>query len=74
MIKTELYFRHSRAANYSCWASVPKNQLIIAFIVVLDTCKNDENPSRKEKHQSAHNITPIIGLWIFLDIQGQLTP
>ena len=35
MVKTELYFRHSRAANYSYWSSVPKIKLIIAFIVVL---------------------------------------
>ena len=42
----------------------PKIKLIKAFIVVLDSCKNDEEPSRNESI-SAQNITPIIGLWSF---------
>ena len=45
----ELYFRHSRAANSIVVGQVwPKTKLIKAFIVVLDTCKNDEDPSKNE--------------------------
>ena len=43
----------------------PKINLIKAFIVVLDTCKTDEDPSR--------NIRVLTTL-LFSDIQGRLTP
>ena len=48
---TELYFRHSMAANSihvvsgQVWLKI---KLIEALIVVLDTCKNDEDQSKNE--------------------------
>ena len=43
----QLYFRHSRAGNSEVAGQVwPKIKLIQAFIVVLDTCKNDQDPSK----------------------------
>ena len=45
----ELYFRHSVAAYSIVGGQVwLKIKLIEALIVVLDTCKNDENPSKNE--------------------------
>ena len=45
----ELYFRHSRTANTIAGGQGwPKIKLIKAFIVVLETCKNDEDPSKNE--------------------------
>ena len=55
----ELYFRHSMAANYSCWSVWPKIKLIKAFIVVIDTCKNNEDPSRNE---SIRLLTTLLSL------------
>ena len=55
----------------------PKINLIKAFIVVLDTRKNDEDPSRNDffKALECSQHTPIIGLWrFFSDSQGQITP
>ena len=52
----------------------PKIKLIQAFIVVLDTCKNDEDPS---KNESTIVLTTFLALQVygyFSDIQGQLTP
>ena len=51
-VLTRLYvffFRRSRAANseVSC-GILPKFELIQAFIVVLVTCKNEEDPIKNE--------------------------
>ena len=40
-----VFFRHSRAANSAVRCGIlPKFELIQAFIVVLVTCKNEEDP------------------------------
>ena len=45
----ELYFRHPRAVNSIVGGQLwPKIKLIKALIVLLDTCKNDEDPSKNE--------------------------
>ena len=52
----------------------PKSKLIQAFIVVLDTIKNDEDPS---KNKSTRVLTTFLSLYksmdIFSKVQGQLT-
>ena len=47
----------------------PKFELIQAFIVVLVTCKNEEDPI---KNEGARVLTSL--LFDFSDSQGQLTP
>ena len=37
----------------------PKIKLITAFIVVLDTCKNDEDPSRNESIRVLTTLLPL---------------
>ena len=49
----QLYFKHSRAANSVVggqkWRKI---KLIQAYIVVLDTCKNDEDPFKNAQECS----------------------
>ena len=53
-------FRHSRAANSIVAGQVwPKIKLIKAFIAVIDTCKNDEDPS---KNESIRVLTTLLQL------------
>ena len=64
------FFRGSRAANSEVSGGIlPKFELIQAFIVVLVTCKNEEDPIKKE---GARMLTSI--LFDFSDAQGQTTP
>ena len=43
------FFRHSRVANSEVRGGIPpKFELIQAFMVVLVTCKNEEDPIRNE--------------------------
>ena len=48
------------------------------LILVLVTCKNEEDPSKNEEWsqwlKSGHNISTIISLRGFSNVQGQLTP
>ena len=63
-------FRRSRAANTEVSGGIlPKFELIQAFIVVLVTCKNEEDPI---KNEGARVLTSL--LEDFSDAQGQLTP
>ena len=48
---------------------LPKFKLIQAFIVVLVTCKNEEDPFKNEGARVLTNL-----LFDFSDAQGQLTP
>ena len=48
---------------------LPKFELIQAFIVVLVTCKTEEDPI---KNEDARRLTSL--LLDFADAQGQLTP
>ena len=44
-----VFFRCSRAANSEVSGAIlPKFKLILAFIVVLVTCKNEEDPIKNE--------------------------
>ena len=64
-----VFFRRSRAANSEVSGGIlPKFELIQAFIVVLVTCKNEENPI---KNEGAKVLTSL--LFDFSDAQGQLT-
>ena len=56
----ELYYRHSRAANSIVGGQVwPKIKLIKALIVVLDICKNDEDPSKNESTSVLTTLLPL---------------
>ena len=56
----ELYFRHSRAANFIVGSQVwPKIKLIKALIVVLYTCKSDEDPSKNESTSVLTTLLPL---------------
>ena len=72
-VLTRLYvafFRRSRAANSEVSRGIlSKFELIQAFIVVLVTCKNKEDPIINE---GARVLTSL--LFDFSDAQGQLTP
>ena len=51
-----------------------KFELIQAFMYVLVTCKNEEDPIINEGARVFTNISPIISLWrFFSDAQRQLT-
>ena len=64
------FFRRSRAANSEVSGGIlPKFKLIQAFIVVLVTCKNEEDPI---KNEGAKVLTSL--LFNFSEAQGQLTP
>ena len=65
------FFRRSRAANSEVSGGIlPKFKLIQAFIVVLVTCKNEEDPI---KNEGARVLTRLYDVF-FSDAQGQLTP
>ena len=72
----ELYFRYSIAANSPVAGQVwPKIKLIKALIVVLDICKNDEDPSKmKAQVWCSHHYSHYKSMETFSDIQGQPTP
>ena len=58
------FFRRSSATNSEvCGGILPKFRLIQAFIVVLVSCKNEEDQMKNEG--AANKIYPIISLWEF---------
>ena len=66
---------HSMAAYSAVHGGIPpKFDLIQAFMVVLVTCKNEEDRIKNEGAKVLNNISPIISLWDFYNAQGQLTP
>ena len=69
----QLYFRRSRAANSVAGGWMwPKIKLILTFMGVLVTCKNEEDPF---KHEGGHNRAQIVSLCrFFYDAQGRITP
>ena len=61
------FFRRSRATNWEVSGGIlPKFDFIQAFIVVLVTCKNEEDPI---KNEGARVLTSL--LFDFSDAQGQ---
>ena len=70
----DFFFRRSRANNSEVSGRIlPKFELIQAFIVVLITCKTEEDPI---KNEGARVLTsfPHYKSMGFTDAQGQLTP
>ena len=64
------FFNLSRAANSAVHGWIrPNFKLILDYIVVLVTCKNEEDPI---KNEGARVLTSL--LFDFSDAQGQLTP
>ena len=53
---------------------LPKFELIQAFIVVLVTCKNEEDPIEKEGARVLTRFSNYKSMGFFSDAQGQLTP
>ena len=53
---------------------LPKFELLQAFIVVLVTCKNEEDPIKNEGARVLTRFPHYKSMGIFLDAQGQLTP
>ena len=70
-----LFFRCSRAANSEVRGGIlPKFNLIQAFIVVLVTCKNEEDQIKNEGARVLTRSSQYKSMGIFSDAQGQLTP
>ena len=64
------FLNWSRAANSAVHGWIQPNfKLIRDYILVLVTCKNEEDPV---KNEGAKGLTSL--LFDFLDAQGQLTP
>ena len=54
------FFRRSRAANSEVSSGIlPKFKLIQAFIVVLITCKNEEDPIKNEGARLLTRFSPF---------------
>ena len=69
------FFRSPRAANSKVSGGIlPKFELIQAFIVVLVTCKNEEDPNKNEGARVLTRFSPLKVYGNFSDAQGQLTP
>ena len=60
------FFRCSRAANSAVSGGIPlKLVLIQAFMVVLVTCKNEEDPIKKEGSRVLTRFSPLHVYWNF---------
>ena len=56
----EVFFRRSRAANSRVSSGIlPKFELIQAFIIVLVTCKNEEDPIKNEGARELTRFSPL---------------
>ena len=70
-----VFIRRSRAANSEVRGGIlPKFEFIQAFIVVLVTCKNEEDPIKNEGARVLTRFPHYKSMGIFSDAQGQLTP
>ena len=55
-----LFFRHSRAANSEVSGGIlPKFELIQAFMVVVVTCKNKEDPTKNKGSRVLTRFSPL---------------
>ena len=71
----DVFFRRSRATNSKVSGGIlPKFELIQAFIVVLFTCKNEEDPIKNEGARVLTRFPHYKSMGIFSDAQWQLTP
>ena len=56
----DVFFRRSRAANSKVSGGIqPKCELIQAFIVVLVTCRNEEDPIKNEGARVLTRFSPL---------------
>ena len=56
----DVFFRRSRATNSEVSGRIlPKFELIHAFIVVLVTCKNEEDPIKNEGARVLTRFSPL---------------
>ena len=56
----DVFFSRSRAANSEVSEGIlPKYELIQAFIVVLVTCKNEEDPIKNEGTRVLTRFSPL---------------
>ena len=55
-------------------ANLPKFEIIQAFMHVLVTCKNEEDPIKNEGARVFTSFSNYKSMGIFPDAQGQLTP
>ena len=76
LIKLYIKFSYAqRAANSVIGDEIwQKFKLFQAFIVVLVTCKNDEDPFKKKALGCSQHFSHYKSMENFSDIQGQLTP
>ena len=64
------FFRNSRAANSAvCFQIWPKFELCRGFMIILVTCKNEEDPIKDEGTRVATRLNVN-----FSEVQGQITP
>ena len=71
----DVFFRCSRATNSKVSGGIlPKFTLIQAFIVVLVTCKNEEDQIKNEGARVLTRFPRYKSMGIFSDALGQLTP
>ena len=65
-----VFFKRSRAANSAVPGQIlPNFELVRDIMVVLHTCKNEENPIKNEDTRVLTRLYVV-----FSDAQGQLTP
>ena len=70
-----VFFRRSRAANSAASGGILlKYELIQAFMVVLVTCKNEEDPIKNEGTRVLTRFPHYKSMGIYSNAQGQLTP
>ena len=56
----DVFFRRSRATNSEVSSGIlPKLELIQAFIVILVTCKNEEDPIKNEGARVLTRFSPL---------------
>ena len=66
----KLFFKHSRVANFAVKGRIwPNLELIRDIVVILVTCKNEEDPLKQKDARVA--TTQNIDI---LNTQGQITP
>ena len=69
------FFKRSRAAKSVVGDGIwQKFKLIHAFIVVLVTCKNNEDSSKLKALDCSQHFYHNKSMENFSDVQGQLTP
>ena len=67
----DVFFRRSRANNSEVSGGIqPKFELIQAFIVVIITCKNEEDPIKNERARVLTSFPHYKSMGIFQMLKG----